>query len=474
MRPLFVKLMTAATLAGLAVAADAQTFPWNTLSPTTNPSSRERVGSATDGTRVYVYGGQVNTTTSPYANLLAFDGTNWTELTAAGSGAGPRSSPVMAWDAARGKLVVFGGKGDAASWNNYLQDTWEWDTTNGWLQIGTASVPDKRWLTNGVYVPGIGVVFHGGNSQDAGGVTYTDSLTWAYDGSNWSAIALGPTLQNGVLVYRSTTHDLIYACGNSVASSTAGTDTWRLDLGTMTWSQIVTATLPTSDNATGGPGLTGPTGYFNEATGKVVLHGGQGNGGPPSSLTWEFDGTDWTEVSWAGTAGLRNAPGQWLAATQKGYALCGNSANSAKNWTQEHGPVTYGSFTVANSGCPTSGGLTETLSSSTMPSINENLELNFDNQTPGTVHYLSAGTSLFPAPLSLKSLLPGSAPGCALHVNPNVAFLFFPATTVLVPIPNSPSLIGFTVYMEALQIEVGPPKSGSNSNYAKVTFGQLQ
>ena len=105
----------------------------------------------------------------------------------------------------------------------------------------------------------------------------------------------------------------------------------------------------------------GATGYFSEGSGKAILHGGQGNGGPPSSLTWEFDGTDWTDVSWPGTPGIRNAPGVWLATTQKGYALCGNSSG-AENWTQEHGPVAYGSFTVSGTDCQTSAGLTAEIS----------------------------------------------------------------------------------------------------------------
>ena len=138
-------LATAAAVLGMASAASAQSFPWNTLSPGSPPTARERVGSATDGTVIYVYGGQVTTTTSSFDNLLSFDGTSWSQLTASGNGAGPRSMPIMAWDTARGRLVVFAGMGANGVWGNLLQDTWEWDALNGWQQQGPATIPDERW-----------------------------------------------------------------------------------------------------------------------------------------------------------------------------------------------------------------------------------------------------------------------------------------------------------------------------------------
>ena len=228
-------------------------------------------------------------------------------------------------------------------------------------------------------------------------------------------IASGLTRSNGTLTYRPAHHDLIYFGGVDVPNGAKLADTWRLDLGTLVWSPIATTTLPTSNNATGGPGLVGATGYFNEGSGKLVLHGGQGNGGQPSALTWEFDGTDWTDVSWPGTPNIRNAPGQWLAATQKGYALCGNNNNSAQDWTQEHGPVAYGSFTVKGTDCPTSAGLTAEISSPSMPGINDNFVVNFTNLTPGTLNFAPMGTAELPIPIPLNALLKGSDASCALQ-----------------------------------------------------------
>lgn len=474
-------LVVATALTG---AATAQSFPWQTLTTPNGPTARERVGSATDGTSLYLYGGQVNTTTVGYDNLLRFDGATWTELTATGASCGPRSSPAMAWDSTRGKLVVFGGKGDALSWNNRLNDTWEWDPTNGWVQMNPVTVPDARWFANAVFVPGLGVVFHGGNSVDSTGTAYTDTKTWAWDGTNWSVIATGPAKQNGALVYRSLVGDLVYFGGNSSTSPTKSDETWSLNLGTGTWSLIPTATKPISSAATSGPGLLGLAGYFNEVTGRMVIHGGQGNGGGPSVSTWEFDGTDWTDVSWAGTPNLRNAPGQWLSSTQRGYALCGNSSNGAIDWTQEHGPVAYGSFTLKGTDCPTSAGMTATMSSATMPSINSNLVIDLANLTPGALAFTIVGTSDtvmlgIPLPLPMGIVFPGSGAACSIEVSQDLG-IFSPTTitgteaSFTLPVPNDAALLGLSVFAQGVQVEVGSALTAANTKYAEVVIGQLQ
>ncbi len=468
MRPTFVNFMSVAFVGGLAATAGAQSFPWTTLSPTNAPSPRERVGSATDGSVIYLYGGQVGTSTIPYANLLAFDGIDWTELTAAGAGAGPRSSPVMGWDSARGKLVVFGGKGDAASWNNRLQDTWEWDSVNGWVQRSPSTVPDKRWLTNGVYVPGFGVVFHGGNAEDSSGTVYFDNQTWAFDGVDWSVIATGPARHNGTLVYRAGVHDLLYFGGTAGSGNLS--ETWRLDLsGTPTWSQVVTATQPTSDNATGGPGLIGATGYTNEVTGNVVVHGGQGNGGPPSRLTWEFDGSDWADISHPASPNVRNAPGQWLAATQHGYALCGNSSNVARDWTQEH-EWCPGTTTTYGSGCPGTGGVVPTISIGGCPIPGSAVTISIADGLGGSTALLLFGLGQGNAPIGGGcSLLLSGVFGPTLSIPLGGVGAGAGSTQFGGPLPAGTS--GVTITFQAFVLDAASPVGGSATHGVQMDIG---
>jgi len=332
---------TAAALGLLTLEASAQTLPWVTnYQDYSTPAGRERVFCGTDGNVVYMYGGQNGSTTPGYDELYSCDGYNFTLLTASGTGAGPRTGGASCYDVARGKFVVFGGKQDWIN-NLVLNDTWEWDATNGWVQVTTATVPNARWLVGDscAYVPGFGLVFHGGNDN---GTKSTE--TWAYDGTNWTLLSsAGPDRQSASLAYRPVQNDLILY-GGVDTSGAAMAETWSFDLGTSTWTQITTATLPGHPAATGGPGLQGHVSYYNPLTGKVVIYGGNGNssGGNASHMTWEFDGTDWadaTDPAQLTSENCRNGMAQWVSGLQSAIVACGNRNNgSYYSFILEHGP----------------------------------------------------------------------------------------------------------------------------------------
>ena len=476
-------LAAAATTAVLAGAATAQVLPWNQLFPTTTPSSRERVGVATDGNVMYLYGGQVSTTTSGYDELWAFDGTNYTLVTGSGASAGPRTSPGMCWDDARGKLVVFSGKGAGGVWANYETSLWEWDPVGGWVDVTPATGPDPRWLYNMEYVPGLGAVFHGGVAWDAtAGAAYRSDETWAWNGAAWTLLSsTGPARGNGQLVYRPTTNDLVYF-GGVDAANVKVSDTYVFDLGTGVWSQVITPTLVDSSATPGLVGLVGMAGHWDPVVGKVVLHGGQSTGSP-SSKTWEFDGADWTDITSTSTFTRRNFDTAWVGATGRAYGAMGNGG-SATNTTYERGVSALGTFTVLGTGCATSGGSTATLSSSTMPAIGQSLVVDFADLTPGTLNFAAIGGSdtLYlglPLPLPLGVILPGSGAGCSLQVSADIDFKAIAMDvsgttgTLTLPIPNNPSFVGLTAYVQGIQLELAGALTAANSAYAEVVVGQL-
>jgi hypothetical protein len=76
---------------------------------------------------------------APVADTWAWNGTNWTQLCVAApcSGAVPpaRADHAVAYDSARGKLVMYGGAS--------LGDTWEWDGT-AWTETLPATPPPAR------------------------------------------------------------------------------------------------------------------------------------------------------------------------------------------------------------------------------------------------------------------------------------------------------------------------------------------
>ena len=478
------RLAPTAALLLLTGTAAAQA-PWTQLSPASGPSAREGAATANDGSTMYLSGGKQGTNVGGYDELWSFDGTDWTLETPAGGGFPARGTHATAWDAARSVLVLFGGTTNSPVWPTRLNDTWEWTPAGGWVPASPLTSPDPVGFIDMVYVPGLGCVVHGGAAMDASGVAYTSGDTWAYDGTTWTKIATGPVVTNGKLVHRAAQNDLIYF-GGADSAGVKVADTWSFDLATLTWTQVVTATLPFSSNATtaGTPGLVGMAMYVDGATGRVVAHGGQGVGGPPSDLTWEFDGTDWSDAT-PSPAGpmIRNVDTEWIPGAGRAYFCTGHSGTFGyKDETWERGGAGMpGSFTVLGTGCPGSTGLVPGLSSSGPPTIGQPFEIELTNPTPVALPLLVLGgsdqvSSFGPLPLPLALLFAASPMGCELQVSND---LFLPmgatpmGTTVTLPIPVDFGLVGVTVFLQGLQAELDASFNLAlyGSSYAAATIG---
>jgi len=98
----------------------------------------------------------------------------------AGSGANPsgRMSAAMAYDAARGEVVMFGGHGASG----VLGDTWTWDGS-GWTQQHPAESPLPREQAAMAFDPVGGRVILFGGTAPSQAAPLDD--TWSWDGSNW-------------------------------------------------------------------------------------------------------------------------------------------------------------------------------------------------------------------------------------------------------------------------------------------------
>lgn len=115
--------------------------PWSVGS--TGPSARRDYAAAYDSVRnkVVVFGG------AGQNGVLLNDTWEWTATgpgggggwkQRAGSGPSPRSHAGMAFDASRGKMVLFGGRTGPVP--NYTNETWEWNGT-AWSQVAAATPP---------------------------------------------------------------------------------------------------------------------------------------------------------------------------------------------------------------------------------------------------------------------------------------------------------------------------------------------
>jgi hypothetical protein len=89
---------------------------YGSVSPTAWPSrsAPERAGV------VLLYGGAAAHRNAPLSDMWQWDGSRWTEIPVTGPTPGHRYQPVMVYDRARERTILYGGIGGPG-------DTWEWD-----------------------------------------------------------------------------------------------------------------------------------------------------------------------------------------------------------------------------------------------------------------------------------------------------------------------------------------------------------
>lgn len=139
----------------------------------TGPSPRNGSAMVYDAARgrVVLFGGGL---TSVYGDTWEWDGTSWTPVTTT-DGPAPRTYHAMAYDAGRGRVVLYGGAGPSG-YNGYLDDTWEWDGA-AWSKRSD-TVPSRRAGHKMAYDAARGhTVLFGGTSANE---------TWEWDGTAWS------------------------------------------------------------------------------------------------------------------------------------------------------------------------------------------------------------------------------------------------------------------------------------------------
>ena len=132
------------------------------------------------------------------ADLWSWDGKRWRRLDPPSGTERPigRDVPVMAFDAARKRLVMFGGRrrsdGASAGWES---DVWEWDGTR-WYRIAGANTPHVLHPTALYDAQRRRVVVYGGGLLSAAGAFTGFSRTlWEWDGVRWQAVdSNGPEL----------------------------------------------------------------------------------------------------------------------------------------------------------------------------------------------------------------------------------------------------------------------------------------
>ncbi|MCO5167566.1 MAG: protein kinase [Planctomycetes bacterium] len=205
-----------------------------------------------------------------FDDLWAWDGARWTPLTtAADQRPPPRHGHALAWDAARGRLVLHGGLFDGG--HRVTPETWEWDGAR-WERQGLIAGPEARCWQGLEWDPSArAVTLIGGRVLGPPDRRYMpqDDL-WTWTGETWRAHQParprpGPRWAAGVASDPDRRRVLVFG-GNS-AAALAG-DLWA-------WSDGEWRELPRGPES---PEARECAGFVVDSRGRAVLFGGIARG----------------------------------------------------------------------------------------------------------------------------------------------------------------------------------------------------
>ena len=178
----------------LLLAAPLALLPTQTPAPEcgdTQPGQRAGhiLAYDTKARQVVMFGGLDSSNNSP-KTLWGWDGVRWTCLSATGPQG--RQDAAMAYDAARSRLVLYGGRSRQDGKVTVLRDTWEWDGKQ-WTLADSAG-PGERVHMSLAYDATHKTVLLVGGLDDASGPD-----TWEWRNSHWTKLPIAPP-DSGIII----------------------------------------------------------------------------------------------------------------------------------------------------------------------------------------------------------------------------------------------------------------------------------
>lgn len=282
---------------------------WAQLAASNAPPARSGAMVAWDPARarLVMFGGVEPWFSSMLDETWTFDGAVWVQM---GTMSAPpaRAYGMMAFDAARQRLVLFGGYTSAQGW---LTDTWEWDGV-GWQQVVTANAPTGRGQGAMAYDPvRARCVLYGGLGVSIGS---QDEL-WEYDGVDWTPVPAAAGVIGGRLAHAMAFDERIgevVVIGGHEPSATGGGSA----LASWSWNGSrwqAHALLAAAPSLRYGASLIAEPGF-----GSVILYGGGDTSGRLLDETLRWDGHAWVALPGMGLGGRAHAAsctvpqGAWL------------------------------------------------------------------------------------------------------------------------------------------------------------------
>lgn len=377
---------------------DPATSAWTLQNPPTRPSARRRPAMAFDAARgeCVMFGGGAGTSTF-LADTWTWNGSTWTQRFPAVAPS-PRFGAAMAYDSARQVVVLFGGFVPSGQ---DIADVWEWDGA-AWTQRPFAGGPQARGAHRLAYDTARGVTVLYGGYRTPSQSTLAD--TWTWDGTSWTAGGSGPgSLCDQLFVY----------------------DDFRQ---------------------------------------RVVLFGGLRIQGPTQldlNATWEWNGATWTQRTTTTTPSARSAMACGFSPVSPGRVLsAGGATNTGTQFGTTFGltPTTPATVTSFGNGCPTTGGPVQ-LNPLSMPYVGSTFVLEVAGGPAlsfvGIIAFGGSNTQWNGLPLPLDLTLIG-APGCQALISLDIlatVLLTNGAGNTTWALPNQPSLVGLGFFTQGVILD---------------------
>ena len=274
-----VLVWVAVLAGGVGVAgASAAVATWTNVAPAVSPPGRFKAAMAYDGAtkQLVLFGGATSGGASMLGDTWTWGGANWTHRA-------PRTSPSaragagMAYDAASGQLILFGGTTGTPS-----GETWSW-TGSTWVQLHPAMSPPPQSGGTLAYDPATSqIVMFGGSGQ------VLSNATWAWNGTTWAKLAPArapPARAGAAMAYDKATGQLVMFGGDGSQGSLGDTWLWNGS----NWAQ---------KTPQGNPGpRSGASLTYDAALGQLLLVAGIPPTGNLLGDTWSWNGSKWISLT---------------------------------------------------------------------------------------------------------------------------------------------------------------------------------
>ena len=253
---------------------------WAHLAPTTVPPQLVEPAAVYDANDSYVvlFGGNIGPAFTALSHTTyTFSAGNWHKLPTPTSPPG-REDAAMAYDAADGWVVLFGGLNGT---RGVIGDTWNFSAGHWTNRTSTASVaPSARYFSAMAYdaTDKVALLFGG---RTGGFAVLGD--TWSFARGAWSKVtpAFAPSARSSEALAASSTTGGVTLFGGGPSSGGLASDTWTYAGGV--WKHVIPpAPAP----------RVGASATYDEADGYVLLFGGEDNGRGYAD-TWTFNAGTW-------------------------------------------------------------------------------------------------------------------------------------------------------------------------------------